>query len=80
LECAVTAAPDPMRGQVVKATIVLARGFTASEELKRELQNQVKRVTAPNKSPRIVDFVDEIPNTVSGKIQRNLIRKKDMGQ
>jgi acetyl-CoA synthetase len=69
-----------MRGQVVKATIVLARGFTASEELKRELQNQVKRVTAPNKSPRIVDFVDEIPNTVSGKIQRNLIRKKDMGQ
>jgi acetyl-CoA synthetase len=80
LECAVTAAPDPMRGQVVKATIVLARGFTASEELTRELQNHVKRVTAPYKYPRIVDFVDELPKTTSGKIQRNLIRKKDMGQ
>jgi acetyl-CoA synthetase len=80
LECAVTAAPDPMRGQVVKATIVLARGFTASEELTRELQNHVKRVTAPYKYPRIVDFVDELPKTTSGKIQRNLIRQKDMGQ
>jgi acetyl-CoA synthetase len=77
LECAVTAAPDAMRGQVVKATVVLARGFTPSEELKRELQNHVKRVTAPYKYPRIVDFVPELPKTVSGKIQRNLIRKKD---
>jgi acetyl-CoA synthetase len=80
LECAVTAAPDPMRGQVVKATIVLARGFPPSEELKQELQNHVKRATAPYKYPRIIDFVDELPKTVSGKIQRNLIRKKDMGQ
>jgi acetyl-CoA synthetase len=78
LECAVTAAPDPMRGQVVKATIVLARGFTPGEELKRELQNHVKRVTAPYKYPRIVDFVEELPKTVSGKIQRNVIRKRDM--
>jgi acetyl-CoA synthetase len=77
LECAVTAAPDSMRGQVVKATIVLARGFSASEELKRELQNHVKRVTAPYKYPRIVEFVPELPKTVSGKIQRNMIRKKD---
>jgi acetyl-CoA synthetase len=77
LECAVTAVPDPMRGQVVKATIVLARGFSAREELKKELQNHVKRVTAPYKYPRIVEFVDELPKTVSGKIQRNLIRKKD---
>jgi acetyl-CoA synthetase len=77
LECAVTAAPDPMRGQVVKATIVLAKGFTASEELTRELQNHVKNVTAPYKYPRIVEFVPELPKTVSGKIQRNMIRKKD---
>ncbi|MDR0998409.1 MAG: AMP-binding protein, partial [Treponema sp.] len=78
LECAVTAAPDPMRGQVVKATIVLARGFTPSEELKRELQNHVKRVTAPYKYPRIVEFTEELPKTVSGKIQRSVIRKIDM--
>jgi acetyl-CoA synthetase len=77
LECAVTAAPDSMRGQVVKATVVLARGFSASEELKRELQNHVKRVTAPYKYPRIVEFVPELPKTISGKIQRNMIRKKD---
>ena len=77
LECAVTAAPDTMRGQVVKATIVLARGFTASDELIRELQNHVKRVTAPYKYPRIVEFVSELPKTISGKIQRNVIRAKD---
>jgi acetyl-CoA synthetase len=66
-----------MRGQVVKATIVLSRGFTASEELIRELQNHVKHVTAPYKYPRIVEFVQELPKTISGKIQRNMIRKKD---
>jgi len=77
LECAVTAAPDNMRGQVVKATIVLARGFTASDELVRELQNHVKRVTAPYKYPRIVEFVPELPKTTSGKIKRVDIRKKD---
>ncbi|MDR2404554.1 MAG: AMP-binding protein [Spirochaetaceae bacterium] len=77
LECAVTAAPDPLRGQVVKATVVLARGFEPSEELTRELQNHVKRVTAPYKYPRIVEFVPELPKTISGKIQRNLIRTRD---
>jgi len=77
LECAVTAAPDPMRGQVVKATIVLARGYSASDELIRELQNHVKRVTAPYKYPRIIEFTPELPKTISGKIQRNMIRKKD---
>jgi acetyl-CoA synthetase len=77
LECAVTAAPDSTRGQVVKATVVLARGFTPSEELKRELQNHVKHVTAPYKYPRIVEFVEGLPKTISGKIQRNVIRKKD---
>ena len=79
LECAVTAAPDAMRGQVVKATIVLAKGFSPSPELAKELQNHVKRVTAPYKYPRIVEFVSELPKTISGKIQRSLIRKKDFG-
>ncbi|MDR0786062.1 MAG: AMP-binding protein [Treponema sp.] len=77
LECAVTAAPDPTRGQVVKATIVLAQGFTPSDQLKRELQNHVKRGTAPYKYPRVVEFVAELPKTVSGKIQRSVIRKRD---
>jgi acetyl-CoA synthetase len=75
LECAVTAAPDPMRGQVVKASIVLARGFAPSDELVRELQNHVKRVTAPYKYPRIVEFLPELPKTISGKIRRNAIRE-----
>ncbi len=77
LECAITAAPDPIRGQVVKATIVLAKGYTPSEELKKELQNYVKKQTAPYKYPRIVDFVDELPKTISGKIRRTEIRAKD---
>lgn len=75
LECAVTAAPDPDRGQVVKATIVLARGFSASPELVKELQNHVKHTTAPYKYPRIVEFVDDLPKTSSGKIMRNVLRK-----
>ncbi|MDR2808329.1 MAG: AMP-binding protein [Spirochaetaceae bacterium] len=77
LECAVTAAPDPVRGSVVKATVVLARGFAASDSLKKELQNHVKQVTAPYKYPRIVEFVDELPKTASGKIQRTVIRARD---
>ena len=78
LECAVTAIADPMRGQVVKATIVLARGFEPSDELVKELQNHVKKVTAPYKYPRVVEFVDELPKTVSGKIKRTAIRAADM--
>lgn len=77
LECGVTAAPDPIRGQVVKATIVLARGFEATDALIKELQDHVKKVTASYKYPRIIEFVTELPKTISGKIQRNLIRKKD---
>ncbi|MDR1318034.1 MAG: AMP-binding protein [Treponema sp.] len=80
LECAVTAVPDSLRGQVVKASIVPAKGFVPSEELKRELQNHVKRVTAPYKYPRIVEFVEELPKTISGKIQRNVIRNKDLNR
>ena len=79
LECAVTAAPDPIRGQVVKATVVLAkqRGYVASPELAKELQNHVKKTTAPYKYPRIVEFVDELPKSISGKIQRGKIREND---
>ena len=72
-----TAAPDPIRGQVVKATIVLAKGFMPSEELKKELQNHVKKVTAPYKYPRIVEFAAELPKTTSGKIRRTEIRARD---
>ncbi|MEE0844790.1 MAG: AMP-binding protein [Eggerthellaceae bacterium] len=77
VECAVTAAPDPIRGKVVKATIVLARGYEPSDELVKELQNHVKRTTAPYKYPRIVEFVDELPKTIGGKIKRKLIRNQD---
>ena len=77
LECAVTAAPDPVRGQVVKATVVLAKGFAASDALKKELQNHVKKETAPYKYPRIIEFVDELPKTISGKIKRKQIRLDD---
>ena len=77
LETAITAAPDELRGQIVKATIVLANGYTASDELKKELQDHVKRVTAPYKYPRIVEFVDALPKTISGKIRRVQIRNED---
>lgn len=77
LECAITAAADPIRGNVVKATIVLQDGYEPSEELKKELQNFVKKSTAPYKYPRIVEFVDELPKTFSGKIRRVEIREKD---
>ncbi len=71
LECGVSAAPDEVRGQVVKASIVLTKGTEPTEELKKEIQNYVKNRTAPYKYPRIVVFRDELPKTVSGKIQRN---------
>ncbi|HZJ56854.1 MAG TPA: AMP-binding protein [Clostridia bacterium] len=77
LECAITAVPDEIRGQVVKATVVLAKGYTASDDLKKELQDHVKRVTAPYKYPRIIDFVKELPKTISGKIRRVEIREQD---
>ncbi|WP_101911359.1 AMP-binding protein [Marasmitruncus massiliensis] len=77
LECAVTGAPDPIRGTVVKATIVLTRNYQPSEELKKELQAYVKKQTAPYKYPRIVEFVSELPKTISGKIRRTEIRQKD---
>ncbi len=78
LECAVTGLPDPIRGNVVKATIVLKPGFEASDELKKELQTYVKTETAPYKYPRVIEFVDSLPKTVNGKIRRTEIRANDL--
>ncbi|MBQ4132647.1 MAG: AMP-binding protein [Desulfovibrionaceae bacterium] len=77
VEAAVTGVPDPVRGQAVKASVVLADGFTPSEELTKALQDHVKKVTAPYKYPRIIEYVKELPKTISGKIRRVEIREKD---
>ncbi len=77
LECAITAVPDEIRGQIVKATIVLVKGKEGSDELKKEVQEYVKSRTAPYKYPRIVDFVSELPKTISGKVRRVEIREND---
>ncbi len=79
-EVAITAAPDPIRGQVVCASIVLAAGYEGTPELTRELQNYVKRLTAPYKYPRVVHYVEELPKTVSGKISRARIRAGETSQ
>ena len=71
LECGVTAVPDEVRGQIVKACVVLVKGKEGTEELKKEIQNYVKEKTAPYKYPRIVEFRTDLPKTISGKIQRN---------
>lgn len=79
LECAVTGVPDidGDRGQLVKATVALVKGWEPTEELKKELQNHVKRITAPYKYPRIIEFVEEIDKTISGKMKRKAIRERD---
>ncbi len=77
LECAVTGVPDPDRGMAVKATIVLSTGYSPSPELTKELQNHVKRVTAPYKYPRVVEYAESLPKTISGKIRRVEIRERD---
>ncbi len=79
VECAITGVPDEIRGQVVKATIILAKDYKGKEgpELIKELQDHVKRVTAPYKYPRVIEFVNELPKTISGKIRRVEIRAKD---
>ena len=76
-ECAVTGVPDPIRGKAVKATVVLSKGYHPSEDLTIELQRWVKRRTAPYKYPRIIDYVEELPKTVNGKIRRVAIRDAD---
>jgi acetyl-CoA synthetase len=80
MECAVTGVPDPVRGQIIKATIVLTRGYTPSDALAKEIQEHVKHQTAPYKYPRIVEFVPELPKTISGKIRRIEIREKTEGK
>ena len=77
LECAITGVPDPERGYIVKATIVLQPGYTGSPELTKELQNFVKQATAPYKYPRAVEYVKELPKTISGKIKHYTIRQQD---
>lgn len=79
VECAITGVPDDIRGMVVKATVVLGKEWKdkVGDDLIKELQNHVKRETAPYKYPRIIEFVDELPKTISGKIRRVEIRKKD---
>ena len=77
VESAITGAPDPIRGQVVKATVVLAAGYTPSPELTKELQDHVKKATAPYKYPRVIEYVDELPKTLGGKIKRAEIRRHD---
>lgn len=79
LECAITAVPDPDRGQVVKATVVLAKGYNGGDDLVKELQNHVRNVTAPYKYPRVIEFATELPKTISGKIRRVEIREHDIG-
>ena len=81
-ECAITGVPDEIRGQVVKATIVLGKDYKnrvstpeSRDAFIKEIQNYVKTVTAPYKYPRVVEFVDELPKTISGKIKRVDIRK-----
>ena len=79
VECAITGVPDEVRGQVVKATIILSKDYKGQEgpELIKELQNHVKKVTAPYKYPRVIEFVEELPKTISGKIRRVEIRSKE---
>jgi acetyl-CoA synthetase len=79
VECAVTGVPDDIRGQVVKATVILSKEYKskAGEALVKEIQEHVKQITAPYKYPRIIEFVDELPKTISGKIRRVEIRGKD---
>ena len=79
VECAITGVPDEIRGMVVKATVVLSEEWKskAGDDLIKKLQDHVKRETAPYKYPRVVEFVNELPKTISGKIRRVEIREND---
>jgi acetyl-CoA synthetase len=75
LECAITGVPDKIRGQVIKASIVLNKGYTASDALAKDIQTFVKEITAPYKYPRVIEFLDALPKTASGKIKRYELRQ-----
>jgi acetyl-CoA synthetase/medium-chain acyl-CoA synthetase len=77
VEAAVIGKPDPQRGEIVKAFVTLAPGYQPSSDLVQELQNHVKSVTAPYKYPREIEFVDELPKTISGKIRRVELRERE---
>ena len=79
VECAITGVPDDVRGQIIRATVVLGAEYKhlAGEALAKEIKDHVKKVTAPYKYPRVVEFVNELPKTISGKIRRTEIREKD---
>jgi len=77
LECAITGVADEIRGQIVKATVVLNKGYSPGNELVEELQEHVRKLTAPYKYPRIIEFAAELPKTISGKIRRVEIRDRD---
>jgi acetyl-CoA synthetase len=76
----VVGSPDLIRGVIVKAFIVLKPGYSPSETLIKEIQNHVRKTTAPYKYPRAVEFVDELPKTLSGKIKRNELRQREMAR
>jgi len=78
VEAAVVGTPDDTRGNIIKAFIILASGFTGSDELTAELQAQVKKTTAPYKYPRVIEYVKELPKTVSGKIRRTELRAREL--
>lgn len=77
-ECAITGVPDQIRGQIIKATIVLNPGYVGSDELVKELQDHVKSITAPYKYPRVIEFTDALPKTITGKISRRTIKHADL--
>jgi acetyl-CoA synthetase/medium-chain acyl-CoA synthetase len=80
MESAVVACPDEIRGEIVKAFIVLTKGYQPSETLVRELQEFVKKYTAPYKYPRKIQFIDELPKTISGKIKRKELKLREFGK
>ncbi len=77
-EAAVVGSPDDIRGMIVKAFVILKPGFEASDALVRDLQSHVKKVTAPYKYPRAIEFVESLPKTISGKIRRIELREKEL--
>jgi len=77
-ESAVVGSPDPIRGLIIKAYIVLKPGYEPSDQLAKDIQKHVKKITAPYKYPRLIEFIDELPKTLSGKIKRGELREREL--